>query len=163
MARQLAQTHGADVGLVLAARNEAWLNQVAGQCATHGAQTFVVKTDVSIEPDCRQMMAAAEAKFGQIDALINNAGMSAHALFEDVKPGDMGWYGQLMRIDLWGSVWCSHAALLLLRQSRGSIVAVSSLAALVGVPGRTAYSASKFAMTGFFEALRAGLKDAGSS
>ena len=163
MARQLAQTHRADVGLVLAARNEALLNQVAGQCATHGAQTLVVKTDVSIEPDCRRMMAAAEAKFGQIDALINNAGMSAHALFEDVKPGDMGWYEQLMRINLWGSVWCKHAALLLLKQSRGSIVAVSSLAGLVGVPGRTAYSASKFAMTGFFEALRAELKDAGVS
>ena len=69
----------------------------------------------------------------------------------------------LMRINLWGSVWCTHAALPHLKRSRGSLVAVSSLAGLVGVPGRTAYSASKFAMTGFFEALRAELKSAGVS
>lgn len=163
MARQLAQAHRADVGLVLAARNDALLTQVAGQCAAHGAQTLVVKTDVSIEPDCRRMIAAAQARFGQIDGLINNAGMSSHALFEDVKPGDLGWYEQLMGINLWGSVWCTHAALPMLKQSQGSIVAVSSLAGLVGVPGRTAYCASKFAMTGFFEALRAELKSAGVS
>ncbi|MBC7444359.1 MAG: SDR family oxidoreductase [Polaromonas sp.] len=163
MARQLAQTHQAGVALVLAARDDARLAQVAGQCAAHGAQTLAVRTDVSIEPECRRLMAAAEAKFGRIDGLINNAGMSAHALFEEVKPADLGWYEQLMRINLWGSVWCTHAALPLLRQSRGSIVAVSSLAGLVGVPGRTAYSASKFAMTGFFEALRAELKGAGVS
>jgi short-subunit dehydrogenase len=60
-------------------------------------------------------------------------------------------------------VWCTHAALPHLKQSRGSIVAVSSLAGLVGVPGRTAYSATKFAMTGFFEALRTELKPAGVS
>jgi len=68
-----------------------------------------------------------------------------------------------MRINLWGSVWCTHAALPYLKQSRGSIVAVSSLAGLIGVPGRTAYSATKFAMGGFFEALRAELKPAGVS
>jgi short-subunit dehydrogenase len=68
-----------------------------------------------------------------------------------------------MRINLWGSVWCTHAALPYLRQSKGSIVAVSSLAGLIGVPGRTAYNASKFAMTGFFEGLRAELKQAGVS
>ena len=163
MARQLAQTHHADVGLVLAARSDALLAQVAGQCAAHGAQTLVVRTDVSVEADCRQLIAVAKARFGRIDGLINNAGMSGHALFEDVKPDDLGWYEQLMRINLWGSVWCTHAALPLLRTSRGSIVAVSSLAGLVGVPGRTAYSASKFAMTGFFEALRAELKGAGVS
>ena len=163
MARQLAQTHRADVGLALAARNDALLARVARQCAAYGAQTLVVKTDVSVEPDCRRLIAAAQARFGGIDGLINNAGMSAHAMLEDVQPEDLGWYEQLMRINLWGSVWCTHAALPLLRQSRGSIVAVSSLAGLVGVPGRTAYSASKFAMTGFFEALRAELKGTGVS
>ena len=88
-----------------------------------------------------------------IDALINNAGVSAQALFEDVKAQDLHWYEQLMSVNLWGSVWCTHAALPHLKASRGRIVAVSSLAGLVGVPGRTAYSATKFAMTGFFEAL----------
>ncbi len=163
MARQLASSHGAQVALVLAARDEARLTQIASQCASFGAQTLVLPTDVSLEPACRALMAATIARFGQIDALINNAGMSAQALFEEVKADDLAWYEQLMRVNLWGSVWCTHAALPHLRQSRGSIVAVSSLAGLFGVPGRTAYSATKFAMTGFFEALRTELKGAGVS
>jgi short-subunit dehydrogenase len=163
MARQLAQRHGAAVALVLAARNEAALNGVAAQCRASGAAALVVPTDVSDPAQCRALISMAARAFGQIDALINNAGMSAQALFEDVKTDDLGWYEDLMRINLWGSVWCTHAALPHLKQSRGSLVAVSSLAGLVGVPGRTAYSASKFAMTGFFEALRAELKTAGVS
>jgi short-subunit dehydrogenase len=163
MARQLASRHGAQVGLVLAARDEARLTQVASQCSAFGTQTLVVTTDVSLEPACRALIAATVARYGKIDALINNAGMSAQALFEEVKADDLAWYEQLMRVNLWGSVWCTHAALPYLRQSRGSIVAVSSLAGLFGVPGRTAYSATKFAMTGFFEALRAELKTAGVS
>ena len=103
------------------------------------------------------------ARFGRIDTLINNAGISAQALFEDVTREDLHWYEDLMRVNLWGSLWCTHDALPHLKASRGSIVAVSSLAGLVGVPGRTAYSATKFAMTGFFEALRAELKGAGVS
>jgi short-subunit dehydrogenase len=163
MARQLAKRHGAGVALVLAARDEARLAQVASQCAAFGADTLVMKTDVSIDTACRALIAATVARYGRIDALINNAGISAQALFEEVKADDLAWYEQVMRINLWGSVWCTHAALPYLKQSRGSIVAVSSLAGLIGVAGRTAYSASKFAMTGFFEALRAELKNAGVS
>ena len=163
MARQLATRHGAQLGLVLAARNQNRLQTVAQACQVSGTQTLTVKTDVAIESDCRHLVAASVARFGRIDTLINNAGVSAQALFSDVKADDLGWYEQLMRINLWGSVWCTHAALPFLKQSRGSIVAVSSLAGLIGVPGRTAYSASKFAMTGFFEALRSELKTAGVS
>jgi len=163
MARQLAKRHGASIALVLAARNEEALHTVAAACQTHAAATLVVKTDVSEPGQCRALIDATVQSFGRIDGLINNAGMSAQALFEEVKGDDLGWYENLMRINLWGSVWCTHAALPHLKQSRGSIVAVSSLAGLVGVPGRTAYSASKFAMTGFFEALRAELKNAGVS
>jgi short-subunit dehydrogenase len=163
MARQLAAKHGREIALVLAARNETSLAQVARQCAAHGTNTVVHKTDVSVQSQCRELITAAVQKFGHIDALINNAGMSGHALFQDVKAEDLGWYEQLMRVNLWGSVWCTHAALPWLKQSHGSIVAVSSLAGLIGVPGRTAYSATKFAMTGFFEALRAELKGAGVS
>lgn len=82
MARQLASTHGAAVGLALAARNEVRLGEVAGQCAAHGAQTLVVPTDVSIEAQCRHLIDAAVGRFGHIDALINNAGMSAQALLK---------------------------------------------------------------------------------
>jgi short-subunit dehydrogenase len=161
MARQLARQHGCQGALVLAARNADLLNTVAAQCAALGAQTLVVPTDVSIEPQCRALVAQTVDRFGRVDALINNAGISAQALFSDVKAEDLGWYENLMRINLWGSVWCTHAALPHLKASRGSIVAVASLAGLIGVPGRTAYSASKFAMSGFFEALRAELRSTG--
>jgi short-subunit dehydrogenase len=161
IARQLAHRHGAGVALVLAARNAAALEQVAAQCLASGAQALVVPTDVSVQAQCVALIDAAIARFGAIDVLINNAGRSAHALFAEVE--DLSWYEELMRINLWGSVWCTHAALPHLVQSRGRIVAVSSLAGLVGVPGRTAYSATKFAMSGFFEALRAELKPAGVS
>ena len=161
MARQLARSKGSGVALVLAARNEAALQQVAGECAAAGAHTLVQPTDVARQEDCRRLVAAAAQRFGRIDALINNAGRSAHALFEEVQ--DLGWYEDLMRVNLWGAVWCTHAALPWLKASQGRVVAVSSLAGLVGVPGRTAYGASKFAMAGFFEALRAELKPAGVS
>jgi short-subunit dehydrogenase len=161
MARQIAASEKAGVALVLAARNRAALEEVAGACAALGAQTLVVPTDVALQQQCVELVVAAVARFGRIDALVNNAGRSAHALFEDVT--DLGWYEELMRVNLWGAVWCTHAALPYLKASRGSIVAVSSLAGLVGVPGRTAYAATKFAMTGFFEALRAELKGAGVS
>jgi short-subunit dehydrogenase len=161
MARQLARRHGAGVALVLAARNRAALELVAADCSAAGAQALVAPTDVSEQAQCLALVAASVARFGRIDALVNNAGRSAHALLEEVA--DLGWYEELMKINLWGSVWCTHAALPHLKRSRGSIVAVSSLAGLVGVPGRTAYSATKFAMGGFFEALRAEVKAAGVS
>ncbi|RZT06191.1 Short-chain dehydrogenase [Duganella sp. CF402] len=161
IARQLARRHGSGVALVLAARNAELLAQVAAQCSALGAQTLVVPTDVSVQAQCIALIEACVARFGRIDALVNNAGRSAHALFSEVE--NLAWYEELMRINLWGSVWCTHAALPYLKQSRGSIVAVSSLAGLVGVPGRTAYSATKFAMGGFFEALRIEMKPHGVS
>lgn len=161
MARQLAKKYGAQLSLVLAARNQDLLQIVADECTKYGCITLVVKTDVAIESQCRALIASTIATFGRLDCLINNAGKSAHALFEDVE--DLAWYEELMRINFWGSVWCTHAALPHLKAARGKIVAVSSLAGLIGVPGRTAYSASKFAMGGFFESLRAELKGAGVS
>ncbi|MFZ6757399.1 SDR family oxidoreductase [Undibacterium sp. Ji50W] len=159
MARQLARTYGAKLALVLAARNEEGLQKVAAQCQAFGALTLVVKTDVGIESSCRQLIDAAAAQFGSIDVLINNAGKSAQALFGEVD--NLGWYQELMQINFWGSIWCTHAALPYLKKSRGFIVAVSSLAGLIGVPGRTAYCSSKFAMAGFFESLRTELRGSG--
>jgi short-subunit dehydrogenase len=163
MARQLAGKHRGDAALVLAARSPEKLEAVARQCEALGAQTLVLPMNVGDEAACRILADLAVQRFGRIDCLVNNAGMSAQALFADVKAEDLRWYQDLMRINLWGAVWCTHAALPHLKASRGSIVAVSSLAGLVGVPGRTAYSATKFAMTGFFEALRAELKSSGVS
>lgn len=163
LARQLAHTHRAQAQLVLAARNAANLEAIAVECRATQAQVLVIPTDVGIEAQCRSLIAQAVSVFGGIDVLINNAGISAHAMFSDVSADHLHWYEDLMRVNLWGTVWCTHAALPHLQASRGKIVGVSSLAGLVGVPGRTAYSASKFAMTGFLEALRAELKPSGVS
>jgi short-subunit dehydrogenase len=161
MARQWAARHGAQAALVLAARSVDKLDQVAAACRQHGAAAQVQRCDVGVQADCQALIDTAVQAFGRIDVLVNNAGMSAHALFEQVD--DLGWYETLMRINHWGAVWCTRAALPHLKASRGRLVAVSSLAGLFAVPGRTAYSATKFAMTGFFEALRIELADSGVS
>ena len=156
LARQLARDKPT---LVLAARRANALQAVAAQCEALGAVTLMVPTDVSVASDCRALIAAAVETFGRIDALVNNAGVSMHANFDEIA--DTSVYENLMRINLMGSVWPTHAALPQLKASRGLIVAVASLAGLVGVPGRTTYCATKFAQTGFFEALRVELQPEG--
>jgi short-subunit dehydrogenase len=163
VARQLAKRDGAHAALVLAARRMDALKAIASECKTFGAQVLCVPTDVGAREQCQALIEHSVARFGGIDALINNAGISAQALLSEVPADKLSWYEDVMRINHWGAVWCTHAALPSLIQRKGQIVAVSSLAGLVGVPGRTAYSASKFAMGGFFEALRAELREQGVS
>lgn len=161
MARLWAARDHANVALVLAARSVDKLEAVAAQCRVSGAQVLAYPMDVGVQSECIALTQTTLNTFGRIDTLVNNAGMSAHALFGEVT--DLSWYETLMRINHWGSVWCTHAALPHLVASRGRLVAVASLAGLVGVPGRTAYSSTKFAMVGFFEALRTELLDSGVS
>jgi short-subunit dehydrogenase len=161
IARQLATQHRSGVALVLAARKLDALNVLASECIALGAMAVSVRTDVGVRADCDNLIKVAVSSFGRIDTLINNAGISAQALLQEVPSDKLSWYEDVMRINHWGSVWCTHAALNHLISAQGNIVAVSSLAGLVGVPGRTAYSASKFAMAGFFEALRTELKTQG--
>jgi short-subunit dehydrogenase len=161
MARQWARRGKADTALVLAARNVDKLEAVAAECRQFGSQVLVQRCDVGIQTECVALVNATVQAYGRLDTLVNNAGMSAQALFSEVA--DLGWYETLMRINHWGSVWCTHAALPHLKAARGRIVGVSSLAGLVGVPGRTAYCGTKFAMTGFFEALRVELMSSGVS
>ncbi len=149
LARQLAP---ARPRLVLAARRVDALEAVAADCAKAGAETLVVATDVGVAADCARLIDAAIERFGAIDVLVNNAGVSGHARFADVA--DLGWYEDMMRVNCFGAIRCTHRALPHLVAAGGLVVAVSSLAGKVGVPGRTAYSASKFALAGFFEALR---------
>ena len=156
LARQLAPSKPR---LVLAARRLDALTGVAQACEALGAETLVVATDVGVEADCARLVQAAVARFGDVDVLVNNAGVSGHARFEDVE--DFGWYEDMMRINLFGALWCTRHALPHLKASRGLLVGVSSLAGKIGVPGRTAYSSSKFAMAGFFEALRTELMETG--
>ncbi len=156
IARQLAPQ---GPRLVLAARRIEPLEAVAAQCRAAGAQAVAVRCDVGVEADCKALAEAAIAKFDRIDILVNNAGVSGHARFEDVS--DFRWYEDMLRVNLMGSIWCTRHALAALKASRGLIVGIASLAGKVGVPGRTAYCASKFAQAGFFEALRTELMDTG--
>lgn len=163
MALQLSRQKTNQLALVLAARQWPKLQAVAELCRAHGAQTLCVATDVGVRSDCEALIAQTVQQFGRIDTLINNAGVSAHAMLHDVDAAHLDWYETLMRVNLWGTIWCTHAALGHLKAARGRIVGVSSLAGLTGVPGRTAYCSSKFAMNGFLEALRTELMADGVS
>jgi short-subunit dehydrogenase len=156
LARQLA---GKNVWLALAARNLEKLEAVAEECRLRGAEALAVRCDVSVEPDCRQFIESALRKYDSLDILVNNAGVSGHARFEDVA--DFAWYEAMMRVNYLGSLYCTRYALPHLKKRRGQIVAISSLAGKVGIPGRTAYSPTKAAQALFFEALRLELKEAG--
>jgi short-subunit dehydrogenase len=156
LARQLAAERPR---LVLAARRLDALHAVVKQCEALGAEAIAVRCDVGVEADCKALAASAVARFGGIDVLVNNAGVSGHARLEDVT--DFKWYEDMMRVNFMGSVWCTRYALPELRKAKGLIAGVASLAGKVGVPERTAYSPSKFAQAGFFEALRTELMGTG--
>ena len=137
--------------LVLAARNIDKLENVKQQCLSLKAETLLVKCDVSIESDCKNLITQSVEKFQTIHILINNAGISMRALFADL---DLAVLKQVMDINFWGTVYCSKHAMPYLLKEKGSVLGVSSIAGIKGLPGRTGYSASKFAMNGFMEALR---------
>ncbi len=156
IARQLAPEKPR---LVLAARNEERLNEVAFRCRRAGAEILVVPTDVSERLQCERLIAQANERFGGIDVLVNNAGISMHARFDETTELDA--FDKLMAVNFFGAMWCTHGALPALKRSRGLVVGMSSLAGRTGVPGRTAYCASKFALGGFFEALRIEMAQSG--
>ena len=135
LARQLARRHGLQAMLVLAARNANTLQSVSAECKALGARTLILPTDVTDPAQCQHLVDTTVRECGGLDILINNAGVSAHANFEDVPADKLAWYEQLMRVNLWGSIYCTHAAMPHLKQTQGRIVALSSLAGLVGIPG----------------------------
>lgn len=110
-----------------------------------------VACDVSKEEECRQFIESTIETFGRIDVLINNAGISMRALFLDC---DMEVIRKVMEINFLGAVYCTKYALPALLETNGTVVGISSTAGYRGLPGRSAYSASKFALQGWLEALR---------
>jgi short-subunit dehydrogenase len=153
------QLAGKGARLALAARNEKELEAAAERCRKRGASVVTVKADVSVERDCQAIVAGAVLAFGRLDTLVNNAGASMWARFEDIR--DMSILERLMQVNYMGCVYCTHHALPHLRESQGRIVGVSSLAGMIGVPTRTGYSAAKHAMRGFFDSLRIELDGSG--
>jgi len=145
--------------LVLAARQYVTLCEIAaGLEKKYGIKALAVQADVSREEDCHVFIDQALRAFGKIDILINNAGLSMRALFQDL---DLSVLKNLMDVNFWGTVYCTKYAMPAILKSKGSIVAVSSIAGYRGLPGRTGYSSSKFAMNGFMEALRTELLKTG--
>jgi short-subunit dehydrogenase len=143
----------ADAGakIVVAARHADKLAQMKNDFSSKGIDVLTVVADVSNEADCKKLIDQAIQHFGKIDVLINNAGISMRALFEDV---DLKVIHELMNVNFWGTVYCTKYALPYLLKTKGSLVGMSSIAGKKGLPGRTGYSASKFAMEGFLETLR---------
>lgn len=147
--------------LALAARNNTRLEKVAARCRELGGQSIVVPTDVTDLKQCQEMVRQAVAAYGKIDTLINNAGITMWAKFEEVTA--LSIYERIMQVNYLGSVYCTYYALPYLKQARGRIVAVSSLTGKAGVPTRSGYAASKHALVGFFDTLRIELAPYGVS
>ncbi|PLW93643.1 MAG: short chain dehydrogenase [Marinilabiliales bacterium] len=135
--------------VAMAARSEDKMKEIAKDFAEE--KVLIKATDVSKEEDCVAFVEAAAEKFGKIDVLINNAGISMRAIFEDL---DISVIKKLMDVNFWGTVYCTNAAYKYLLEAKGSLVGVSSIAGFQGLPARTGYSSSKFAMHGLLNTIR---------
>lgn len=146
---RLFASHGAR--LALAARSIDKLKTLASEISSDPSKVLCIKTDVSIEEDCKNLIESTVKHFGRIDFLINNAGISMRASFSKV---DLNVIRRLMDVNFWGTVCCTKYALPYLLESKGSVTGVISVAGYAGLPGRTGYATSKFAIRGFLETLR---------
>ena len=144
----------ADAGasLALAARNGKRLEQVVQQCIERGGQAICIPTDVSSEEQCQTLIERTVAEYKQLDMLVSNAGMGQVSMLADLP--NLSQFKQVIDVNFMGAVYCTYHALPHLVQSRGRIVAVSSLAGKIALPGNTSYVASKHALQGFCDALR---------
>lgn len=145
--------------LTLAARDADALAEVVRDCESAGGKAIAIPTDVCDQAACAALVKAAVDAFGGVDVLVNNAGISMWGRFEEMT--DLSMVERIMRVNYFGAVYCTHAALPYVKASKGLLVAVSSLTGKTGVPTRTAYSASKHAMQGFFDSLRIELMGTG--
>ncbi len=136
--------------LSLAARS---IDKLEDLAAGLSGQTEILctKTDVSVEADCKALIEKTVQRFGKIDILVNNAGLSMRAMFKDL---DLSVIKTLMDVNFWGTVFCTKYALPYLLETKGSVVGVISIAGYAGLPGRTGYSSSKYAIRGFLDTLR---------
>ena len=142
---------GMGAKLSLAARSIDRLESLASELTDDRSRILCIKTDVSVEEDCRRLIEETVRRFGKIDILINNAGISMRAPFLDVN---LEVIKKLMNVNFWGTVYCTKYALPEILKSKGSIAGIISTAGYVAIPGRTGYVTSKYAIRGFLETLR---------
>jgi NAD(P)-dependent dehydrogenase (short-subunit alcohol dehydrogenase family) len=133
------------------ARNQERLVAFVQQAAFDASRVLIYAGDVRSETDCKAAIEAAIARFGKLDVVISNAGISMRSAFLETQPDVLH---QVMDTNFWGMVHITRYALPHLLASEGSLIGISSITGIKGLPGRTAYAASKFAMQGFLESLR---------
>ena len=124
-----------------------------------GQELFTMQVDVANEGQCNAFIQSVQDKWGGVDVLINNAGISMRALVSEVSIETLK---NVMDINFWGTVYTTKAALPTIQKAYGVIVGVSSIAGYRGLPGRSGYSASKYALNGWLEALRTELFGSGT-
>lgn len=137
--------------IVIGARSRDKLLEIAEDIKLKGGEVAFAQTDVSREVDCKNLVLTAMDSFGKVDVLINNAGISMRALFIE---SELNVLKKLMDVNFWGTVYCTKYALPHILNEKGSVVGVSSIAGIKGLPARSGYSSSKFAIQGFMESLR---------
>lgn len=137
-------------------RNHDKLYQLQSGFASYPLHTIVA--DVANENDCRRFIESTNKVFGGIDVLVNNAGISMRALLKETS---VDVIRKVMDINFFGAVYCTRFALQSIIDRKGTIVGISSIAGYRGLPGRSGYSASKFALQGWLEAIRTELMDDG--
>ncbi|MEA3392060.1 MAG: SDR family oxidoreductase [Candidatus Marinimicrobia bacterium] len=158
LAHQLAK-QGA--WLVLAARSIEKLETVSEECVQLGGRVITVPTDISDQSQCKNLIDQTLKEYGKIDILINNAGITLATRFENLE--DLNLFEKVMAVNFFGAVYCTHYALPYLKESRGRLVAVSSLRGKIQSATADGYPASKHAMAGFFDSLRNELVNRGVS
>jgi len=138
-------------------RNENKLSLLVAEFPS--SNLFTAQVDVSKQDESEAFIKQVVDNWGRIDVLINNAGISMRALVSEVSVQTLQ---NVMDINFWGTVYCTKAALASIQQNKGVIVGVSSIAGYRGLPGRSGYSASKFALNGWLEALKTELYASGT-
>ena len=141
----------AGASIVIAGRDAEKLKKAETDLKKVTSDVLYITCDVGNESDSKRLIEETIKRFGKIDILINNAGISMRALFEET---DLSVLRKLMDTNFWGTVYCTKYSLPHLLKSKGSVLGISSIAGKKGLPGRSGYSASKFAMEGFLETLR---------
>jgi dehydrogenase/reductase SDR family protein 7B len=137
--------------IVITGRDGSKLENTKTELTLEGIDTLSIVADVSIELDNKKVVDKTIVHFGKIDVLINNAGITMRALFNDVETDVIK---KVMDINFYGMVYATKYALPEIIKAQGSVIGISSIAGYRGLPGRTGYSASKFALQGFLESLR---------
>jgi short-subunit dehydrogenase len=145
--------------IVLAARDASRLETLARECRAAGGEAHAVPTDVANAQDCEWLIAEAMRALGGIDVFVNNAGITMWSRFDALA--DLDVFERLLEVNYLAPVRLTSLALPHLKESRGLMVAVASLAGLTGVPERTAYAGSKHALVGFCDSLRIELRGSG--